>query len=103
MLSSSRGERSAPHKVSALSLRLVFLLVPLLVLLAPREAAAYQWMLKHGYPTCGACHTDPSGGELLTFYGRMQSEVTLSMPWGGGGSAGRPRAARPVRAWFAIL
>jgi hypothetical protein len=87
MLSPSRGERSASHKVSALPLRLLLLLLPLLVLLAPREAEAYQWMLKHGYPTCGACHTDPSGGELLTFYGRMQTEVTLSMPWGGGGSA----------------
>ncbi len=88
MLSPSRGVRSARHQIFAVSLRIALLLLPLLTLAAPREAHAYQWMLKHGYPTCGACHTDPSGGELLTFYGRMQSEVTLSMPWGGsGGSA----------------
>ncbi|HYJ09853.1 MAG TPA: hypothetical protein VEX18_12615 [Polyangiaceae bacterium] len=100
MLSSSRGEPSASHQVSAHSLRFALLLLPLLVLLAPRDAEAYQWMLKHGYPTCGGCHTDPAGGELLTLYGRMQSEVTLSTPWGGSGDAAasaqstRPRLMR---------
>jgi hypothetical protein len=99
MLSLSRGQRSVKHTVSALALRIALLLLPLLIVAAPRDAQAYQWMLKHGYPTCGACHTDPSGGELLTFYGRMQSEVTLSMPWGkaaGGTSSAypAPRLAR---------
>lgn len=87
MLNPSRGERPAIFQVPALPLRLALLLLPLLVLTAPSEARAYQWMLKHGYPSCGACHTDPSGGELLNFYGRMQSEVTLSMPWGSSNSS----------------
>jgi hypothetical protein len=97
MLSPSRGKRSALHEVSALTLRFALLLIPLLVLAVPSEAQAYHWMIKHGYPTCGACHTDPSGGELLTFYGRMQSEVTLSMPWGGSGEgpAAAQRTLRP--------
>ena len=101
MLSPSRGKRSALHQVSSLTLRLVLLLAPLLVLLAPGEAQAYHWMIKHGYPTCGGCHTDPSGGELLTFYGRTLSEAVLSTPWGGSGEGAtamrplpRPRLAR---------
>jgi hypothetical protein len=100
MLSPSRGVRSAKYKVFAVSLRIALLLLPLFALAAPREAQAYQWMLKHGYPSCGACHTDPSGGELLTFYGRMQSEVTLSMPWGGAGGSAyntKPKAPRLAR------
>jgi hypothetical protein len=40
-------------------------------------------MLQHQYTSCGACHADPSGGELLTQYGRMLSGDMLSMKWGG--------------------
>src|SRR5690606_35251486 len=40
--------------------------------------------IKHGYSNCGACHSDPSGGELLTVYGRAMSEAFLSSKWGGG-------------------
>jgi hypothetical protein len=100
MLSPSRGEPAAVPKIPAPLLRLALLLVPLLVLLAPRDAQAYQWMLMHGYSTCSGCHTDPSGGELLTMYGRMQSESSLSMDWGGSHSESatyrttRPRLVR---------
>lgn len=52
------------------------------VLLAPRSAYAYTWMLKHGYGGCTTCHADPSGGELLTPYGRAQSDLLLRMRWG---------------------
>src|SRR5687767_13220640 len=86
MSSSRRGQRSAPHQSVAILLRVALLLLPLLAFAAPREARAYQWMLKHSYTSCNACHTDPSGGELLTPYGRMQSEAALSMAWGGSGS-----------------
>ena len=48
------------------------------------RAEAYTWMIKHGYSNCGACHADPSGGELLTVYGRAMSEAFLSSKWGGG-------------------
>jgi hypothetical protein len=35
-------------------------------------------MIKHGHAACSACHADPSGGELLTVYGRMQVSELLS-------------------------
>ena len=45
-------------------------------------ASAYPTMIRHGYTQCAACHTDPSGGTLLTQYGRAQSELLLSSRWG---------------------
>lgn len=47
-------------------------------LLAPRYAAAYPWMIRHDYNVCSVCHTDPSGGNLLTAYGRSLSQTLLS-------------------------
>jgi hypothetical protein len=44
----------------------------------PREAEAYPWMMRHEYVACTTCHTDPSGGGLLTAYGRAQSAILLS-------------------------
>lgn len=38
---------------------------------------AYPWMIRHGYAGCATCHADPSGGGLLTAYGRSQSEILL--------------------------
>lgn len=54
-----------------------------LVLLAwsPR-ASAYAWMIRHDYTSCAMCHSDPSGGALLTEYGRAQGEVLLRAQWG---------------------
>lgn len=55
------------------------LLVGLLAgVLLPAEAAAYPWMIRHGYANCASCHVDPSGGSLLTQYGRAQSELLLA-------------------------
>jgi hypothetical protein len=60
-------------------------LAPLLLLagtvagvLVPSEAEAYPWMIRHGYANCAACHVDPSGGSLLSQYGRAQSELLLA-------------------------
>ncbi|HXS18780.1 MAG TPA: hypothetical protein VN764_16390, partial [Polyangiaceae bacterium] len=39
-------------------------------------------MIRHGYGGCPTCHVDPSGGELLTLYGRMQGDQLLSMQYG---------------------
>lgn len=50
----------------------------LLALFAPRRAAAYPWMIRHDYNVCAVCHTDPSGGNLLTAYGRSLSQTLLS-------------------------
>lgn len=44
---------------------------------ATRDAHAYAWMIRHEYTNCSTCHADPSGGSLLTPYGRMQSELLL--------------------------
>ncbi len=46
------------------------------------DAAAYAWMVRHGYAKCGSCHTDPSGGETLNHMGRVTSQTLLSQQWG---------------------
>jgi hypothetical protein len=61
---------------------LSLLVVVLFVALVPSRAHAYSWMIKHGYSGCPVCHADPSGGELLTAYGRAQSELLLRMHYG---------------------
>jgi hypothetical protein len=53
-----------------------------LTLALGRTAAAYPWMLRHGYTGCATCHVDPSGQGLLTEYGRAQSELVLSTRYG---------------------
>ena len=45
-------------------------------------ASAYAWMIKHDYAGCNQCHADPSGGSLLTEYGRAQSEFLMRMRYG---------------------
>jgi hypothetical protein len=63
----------------------VWLIAPIAVLfivLSPRKAAAYSWMIKHRYGGCATCHADPSGGELLTRYGRAQGDLLLRMRYG---------------------
>lgn len=88
MQSSSRGARAAQTPSAALKLlRIALVALPLFALFAPKQAHAYAWMIKRGYPSCPACHADPSGGELLTAYGRMISTLTLSTNWGGDESA----------------
>ena len=73
-------------------------LVVLFVSLFPSRAHAYTWMIKHGYASCPVCHADPSGGELLTEYGRVQSDELLRMRYGksSGGSA-RNSLVKPPR------
>lgn len=39
-------------------------------------------MIKHEYTSCATCHADPSGGELLTKYGRVTSDLILRMQYG---------------------
>jgi hypothetical protein len=48
-----------------------------LLLFWETPAAAYPWMIRHDYTSCAQCHADPSGGSLLTQYGRAQSEILL--------------------------
>lgn len=46
------------------------------------SASAYPWMIRHDYAGCNMCHADPSGGGLLTPYGRAQGEILLRMRYG---------------------
>src|SRR3990172_7243213 len=43
-----------------------------------RPGHAYPWMIQHQYTGCALCHVDPSGGYLLTAYGRAQRQALLS-------------------------
>jgi len=88
MRSTRRGRSAAQTpRAALLVLRLALVALPLFLLFAPQQAHAYAWMIKRGYPSCPACHADPSGGELLTAYGRMISSLTLSTNWAGGEDA----------------
>jgi hypothetical protein len=60
----------------------VFGITVLVGLIFPREAAAYPWMIREGYTGCNQCHTDPSGGGLLTKYGRDQGDLELRTRYG---------------------
>jgi len=61
--------------------RAVRLLLVLSVFLAAKPAAAYTWMVRHGYTTCAPCHLDPSGGGVLTQYGRSVGGLVLDTAW----------------------
>ena len=56
----------------------------ILVLLAPRPAHAYAWMIRHGYPGCAECHFDPSGGGLLNDFGLGAAGDLLASHYGSG-------------------
>ncbi len=62
-------------KLIALGLTLLSLLI---VTSWSRTSNAYPWMIRHEYTGCALCHTDPSGGFLLTQYGRAQTQTLLS-------------------------
>ncbi len=61
------------------ALAAVFGCVVLAIVLSARRAEAYPWMIRHDYGACVQCHTDPSGGGLLTEYGRAQGDLLLRM------------------------
>ncbi len=50
----------------------------LLGLIFQRQAHAYPDMIRHNYVNCNACHVSPTGGGLLTPYGRGLSKEVLS-------------------------
>lgn len=58
-----------------------------------RPAQAYAWMIKHDYAGCNQCHADPSGGGVLTEYGRAQSDFLLRMRYGAADSYEPPPSA----------
>jgi len=67
----------------------------------PSPAHAYAWMIRHGETQCVNCHADPSGGGLLTRYGRSSGQDLLRMPWGNDRKEGpAARTAGPKRDGF---
>jgi hypothetical protein len=46
-----------------------------------KNAQAYPELIRHGYVNCTSCHVSPSGGGVLTAYGRELSSEVLST-WG---------------------
>lgn len=48
------------------------------------QAFSFPEMIRHGYINCTACHVSPSGGGLMTTYGRSISKEVLSR-WGAEG------------------
>lgn len=50
-------------------------------LLFSQTVLAFPEMVRHGYVNCTSCHVSPSGGGLLTEYGRELSREVLST-WG---------------------
>jgi hypothetical protein len=72
--------RAGSNRACSFTLQLL-LFAPLFLVFGERRAQAYPWMIKHGYASCATCHSDPSGGELLTAYGRVLSQEVLSTKW----------------------
>jgi hypothetical protein len=58
-----------------------FRLVSFFIILAGLNAFAFPENVRHGYFNCTACHVSPSGGGLLTPYGRALSAEVMST-WG---------------------
>ena len=50
----------------------------LLLISFSMETWAFPEMIRHGYINCTTCHVSPSGGGLLTAYGRSLSKEILS-------------------------
>lgn len=71
----------------------VILAFLLLVTFWAKPAEAYAWMIRHDYTGCNQCHADPSGGALLTEYGRAQSDFLLRMRYGAPESYEPPRSS----------
>ncbi len=46
--------------------------------LVSSSAFAFPDMIRHGYVNCTTCHVSPSGGGMLTLYGRELSKEALS-------------------------
>ncbi|MDP2315489.1 MAG: hypothetical protein Q8P41_21505 [Pseudomonadota bacterium] len=63
--------------VRTVPLQALLALFALFVAILPGRAEAYPWMIRHGYTNCAQCHVDPSGGGVLTDYGRAQGEILV--------------------------
>ncbi len=56
----------------------LYYILALMFYLTLEEGWTYPEMVRHGYTNCTACHVSPSGGGVLTQYGRELSREILS-------------------------
>src|SRR5688572_27457781 len=82
MLLRSGSSEPKPRRYPQRGLVWCLTLVTLALVFWAEPAHAYSWMIRHGYGGCPSCHVDPSGGEQLTSYGRLQGDVLLRMQYG---------------------
>ncbi len=73
-----------------------------LLLLWARPAAAYPWMIRHEYTGCSMCHADPSGGGVLTPYGRAQGDLLLRTRYGAKAEGGEEPSSTAGFLWGAF-
>jgi hypothetical protein len=73
--------------------------IGLAVVASAREASAYpQFQFSSGTTRCGQCHYSPSGGGLITSWGRDESADTISL----GGNGGFMHGAVTPPSWLAL-
>ncbi len=59
-------------------MKLVSLILLYVLSVAVQRATAFPEMTRHGYTQCTACHVSPSGGSILTPYGRQLAGELMS-------------------------
>ena len=74
-------ESSVASKIRRLGAEDSAAVVCLITLGEARRAEAYTWMIRYGHANCVSCHVDPSGGGLLTAYGRDEGADVLRTRW----------------------
>ncbi|MBF0297854.1 MAG: hypothetical protein HQK51_03995 [Oligoflexia bacterium] len=67
----------------------LFLFLLLFLILFNQNTYSFPENIRHGYSNCTSCHYSPSGGGLITPYGRELSREMLST-WGKEGSEVQP-------------
>ena len=97
-----------PSKQSGVLAMLCALAACLVVLLLPRPAQAYPWMIRHHYTACSACHYDPSGAGPITAYGRAVADSVIRSNGSSQDAADLPPSAAflfgavPTPAWLEL-
>jgi hypothetical protein len=64
-------------------------------------AFAYPENVRKGYPSCASCHVSPTGGGVLTNYGRKSSGEFIAT-WGNEAESEFAWGAAPLPGWLAL-
>ncbi|MDZ4676350.1 MAG: hypothetical protein SGI74_02480 [Oligoflexia bacterium] len=79
-------------------MKIIFFLT-VCIFLRPNEAVGFPEMVRHGYVNCISCHVSPSGGGVLTPYGRELTKEVLST-WGREGEGAFAYGAIKFPTWI---